>query len=203
MTAFDPRPHITQLKGKDYLEVKWRLVWFRDEHPDWGIHSEVIQFDAQMALVKATITNENGLVMAQGHKQEEPKHFADFLEKAETGAIGRALGVLGYGTQFAPEFDEGERIVDSPVSKPAAAPKPAAQPTRAPAAPAPAAKPASEARKSLLARCTQIAAHARELGFQPPEVIPSKSTDAQLEEWYDFVAAKVQELTAAKEPVNA
>ena len=31
-----------------------------------------------------------------------------------TGSIGRALAALGFGTQFAPEFDEGERIVDSP-----------------------------------------------------------------------------------------
>jgi hypothetical protein len=38
--------------------------------------------------------------------------------KAETKAVGRALAMLGYGTQFAPEMDEGERIVDSPVAKP-------------------------------------------------------------------------------------
>jgi hypothetical protein len=29
--------------------------------------------------------------------------------------VGRALAMLGYGTQFAPELDEGDRIVDSPV----------------------------------------------------------------------------------------
>ena len=47
---------------------------------------------------------------------ETARGFPDYVEKAETGAIGRALGVLGYGTQFAPEFDEGtERIVDSPM----------------------------------------------------------------------------------------
>ena len=38
-------------------------------------------------------------------------------EKAETKAVGRALAMLGYGTQFAPELDEGERIVDSPVER--------------------------------------------------------------------------------------
>jgi hypothetical protein len=37
------------------------------------------------------------------------------MEKAETGAIGRALALIGYGTQFAPEMDEEDRIVDSPV----------------------------------------------------------------------------------------
>jgi hypothetical protein len=33
---------------------------------------------------------------------EKAASFSDFLEKAETGAIGRALAALGYGTQFAP-----------------------------------------------------------------------------------------------------
>ena len=38
------------------------------------------------------------------------------MEKAETGSIGRALALLGYGTQFcADELDEGDRIVDAPA----------------------------------------------------------------------------------------
>ncbi|HTD18454.1 MAG TPA: hypothetical protein VK667_02885, partial [Ktedonobacteraceae bacterium] len=40
-----------------------------------------------------------------------------YIEKAETGAIGRALAALGYGTQFAPELNEEHRIVDSPVER--------------------------------------------------------------------------------------
>ena len=31
--AFNPNDHLINLKGKHYLEVKWRLVWFRMEHP--------------------------------------------------------------------------------------------------------------------------------------------------------------------------
>ncbi len=34
-----------------------------------------------------------------------------------SGAIGRALAALGYGTQFAPELDEQHRIVDAPVDR--------------------------------------------------------------------------------------
>jgi hypothetical protein len=46
--------------------------------------------------------------------------FPEFMEKAETGALGRALALIGYGTQFcADDLDEGDRIVDSPVKKPA------------------------------------------------------------------------------------
>ena len=107
---------LIDLKGKSYLQVAHRLVWFREEHPDWGITTQMIEHDhqAKMAIFKATITNESGHVMAQGTKVEEAKHFSDYVEKAETGSIGRALAMCGYGTQFAPEFDEGERLADAP-----------------------------------------------------------------------------------------
>jgi hypothetical protein len=123
---FNPNDHLISLKGKSYLEVKYRLVWFRDENPDWGISTDIVKLDmeAKYAIVKATITDPTGRVLAQGTKMEDIKGFGDFLEKAETGAIGRALGILGYGTQFAPEFDEvvpgveNPRIVDAPIEQP-------------------------------------------------------------------------------------
>ena len=52
---------------------------------------------------------------------EAAKDFADYAEKASTKSLGRALLALGYGTAFAPEMDEGERVVDSPVRRPAQA----------------------------------------------------------------------------------
>lgn len=130
--AFNPNEHLISLKGKAYLEVKWRLVWFRMEHPEWGISTQLVKFDpeARYAIFKATITDEACRVVAEGTKMEDSKGFADYLEKAETGCIGRALGVLGYGTQFAPEFDEVDhtvanpRVVDSPVNIPMPAQKP-------------------------------------------------------------------------------
>jgi hypothetical protein len=135
--AFNPNDHLINLKGKHYLEVKWRLVWFRMEHPDWSITTSIVKFDleAKYAICKATISDADGKVKAEGTKMEDVRGFADFLEKAETGSIGRALGVLGYGTQFAPEFDEVDtnaanpRIVDAPIPiktpEPAKPPRPA------------------------------------------------------------------------------
>lgn len=115
---FNPMEHMMQLKGKDYLQVQWRLVWFREDHPDWVINTDCVTCDAEHAIFKATISDENGIQKSAGHGSESKKDFADFLEKAETKAVGRALAMLGYGTQFAAdELDEGERIVDSPVSR--------------------------------------------------------------------------------------
>lgn len=109
---------IIQLKGKDYLQVAHRLVWFREEKPEWSIETEFLQITDLHSIAKATIRNEQGRIIATGHKREDAKHFADHNEKSETGAIGRALALCGFGTQFAPDLDEEHRIVDSPVVKP-------------------------------------------------------------------------------------
>jgi len=124
MGDFDAKAHISQIKGKDYLEVKWRLVWFRTEHPadsGWAILTEAEEVTETSARYRARIVDPEGRPVATGTKTETKSGFTDFVEKAETGAIGRALALLGYGTQFCgDELDEGARIVDSPVSSPAA-----------------------------------------------------------------------------------
>lgn len=106
---------LMNFKGKEYLEVKYRLIWFQEEKPNWSIRTECLSSNASEALFKASIYDDKGEWRATGHKTENKQGFADFIEKSETGAIGRALAIVGYGTQFAPEFDEGERIVDSPT----------------------------------------------------------------------------------------
>lgn len=107
---------LLNFRGKEYLEVKFRLVWFREDHPDWSIETELMSVTDVSAYARATVRDESGRVIATSHKFESIKGFPDFIEKAETGAIGRALALIGYGTQFcADELDEGKRIVDSPV----------------------------------------------------------------------------------------
>lgn len=107
---------LLNLKGKQYLEVKFRLVWFREEHPDWSIETELMNVTDSSAYARATVRDDSGRVIATSHKFESIQGFPDFIEKAETGAIGRALALIGYGTQFcADELDEGNRIVDAPV----------------------------------------------------------------------------------------
>lgn len=108
---------LLNLRGKDYLEVKYRLVWFREDHPDWAIETELISVTDVSAYAKATIRDDSGRIIATSHKFERIQGFPDFIEKSETGAIGRALALVGYGTQFcADELDEGSRIVDAPAT---------------------------------------------------------------------------------------
>ena len=131
--GFNPADHLMKLKGKDYLEVKWRLVWLREDHPEATISTEHIIIEDDRAVFRATITLPNG-GGSTGYGSETMKDFGDFIEKAETKAIGRALAALGYGTQFAPELDEGERVVDSPVQRKQTPPRG----NQAPAKPTPA-----------------------------------------------------------------
>lgn len=150
MAEFNAKDHLIQLKSKngssDYLPVQWRLVWFRDACPNGTIETDLLHIDLDkefstevsvwnpdtrrservmktdrgIAIFKATIKDGKGGV-ATGTKSETAVSFPDFIEKAETGAIGRALAALGYGTQFtAQEFDTGERLADAPVPQPAA-----------------------------------------------------------------------------------
>jgi hypothetical protein len=104
------------LPPQAYLQVAHRLVWFREEHPTWTIRTIPISTEESVSVFRAEILDDQGRLIACAHKREDSSGFADHLEKAETGAIGRALALVGYGTQFAPELDEEHRVVDSPVS---------------------------------------------------------------------------------------
>ena len=108
---------IMDLRGKDYMPVAQRLVWFREDNgQELSITTDLVEFNESHAICRASILKD-GVVLSTGTKREDKKDFNDYIEKAETGSIGRALAHLGYGTQFAPELDEEHRIVDTPQPK--------------------------------------------------------------------------------------
>lgn len=125
---FDPNNHLMNLKGRDYLNVQNRLLWFiRDQRAlivaglaktPYVVQSELVEMDRSTGwahfktYVRDVLGNE-----ATMYGSEAAKDFADFAEKASTKSLGRALLALGYGTAFAPEMDEGERVVDTPVDR--------------------------------------------------------------------------------------
>lgn len=121
-SRFNPREYLMNLKGKMYLPVNARIQSFREEcsiFEGWGITTQQIagSLKEQFATFRAEIIDPNGKVVSVGTKTEDIKGFPDFAEKAETGAIGRALASAGFGTLFALEFDEGtSRIADAPVA---------------------------------------------------------------------------------------
>lgn len=120
--AFNPNSHMMKLKGKDYLPVAARVLWFREEFPiaaGWGIRTRRIDgsFKEGFAEYYAEVVDPEGRIVATGSNVEDKAGFGDFLQKAETGAIGRALAAAGFGTMAA--LDEGpDNVVDSPVERP-------------------------------------------------------------------------------------
>lgn len=112
---------LLDLRGKPYLQVQWRIVWFREECPKHTIETDFVSVNDTSAFARAVVKDESGRVLAVAHKFEDQQGFPDFREKAETGAIGRALAMIGFGTQFCVgDFDEGPRVVDSPPARPPA-----------------------------------------------------------------------------------
>jgi hypothetical protein len=145
---YDPNNYLMQLKGRDYLNVQNRLLWFiRDQRAfisgglarvPYVIQTEQVELDREAGFahfktyVRDVLGNESTM-----YGSESAKDFGDFAEKASTKSLGRALLALGYGTAFAPEMDEGERVVDSPVERKRTGTRstiePAARPVAAPA----------------------------------------------------------------------
>jgi hypothetical protein len=156
---YDPNNHLMQLKGRDYLNVQNRLLWFiRDQRSfisgglarvPYVIQTELVELDREAGFahfktyVRDVLGNESTM-----YGSESAKDFGDFAEKASTKSLGRALLALGYGTAFAPEMDEGERVVDAPVERKRTGTRsttePAARPVPAAAAPAQPTAPTAE-----------------------------------------------------------
>lgn len=117
-TSFDPGRYLSVVNGSDYLEVKWRLVWLRHVHPEAHIETELVTNEDNRAVFKARVSVPDG-ASATGWGSEGALNFPNYIEAAETKAIGRALAALGFGTQFCPDFDFGaneNQVVDAPVT---------------------------------------------------------------------------------------
>jgi hypothetical protein len=111
---------LLNLKGKEYLQVAHRLIILDETHKNYTVDSEMVQLTDTSAVVRSTITifDDTGKVIRKSTstKKETQKDFPDFIEKAETGSLGRALALVGIGTQFCvQDLEEGNRLADAPV----------------------------------------------------------------------------------------
>ena len=97
---------VVNIHGKQYQTVALRVKNFRDAHKDYSLTTEIVSRDAEVVVMKATILDEKGRVIATGHSEERRSasqiNKTSALENAETSAIGRALAAFGLGgTEFA------------------------------------------------------------------------------------------------------
>lgn len=114
-----------------YTEVSALLLSLRREHPRAEIVTEHVRIEDGFAVFKATISIPDG-GKATGHGSEYNGDSVDYVEEAETKAIGRALTALGYGAQIAESrsavaSDEAS-IAAAPASSQERAPRPDVRP---------------------------------------------------------------------------
>lgn len=91
----------TDIKGKDYAEVNQRIKAFRMVHPDGAIEPEIISIENGTIIMKCTVSDAEGNILAIGHAYEKENstfiNKTSYIENCETSAVGRALGLAGFG----------------------------------------------------------------------------------------------------------
>lgn len=91
----------TDIKGKDYAEVNQRIKAFRMVFPMGAIIPEILSLADGVCVMKATVMDNEGKVLGIGHAYEkESSSFINktsYIENCETSAVGRALGMCGFG----------------------------------------------------------------------------------------------------------
>lgn len=91
----------TDIKGKEYAEVNQRIKAFRMIYPTGPILTEMISNENGICIFKASVGNEQGDILATGTAYERENstfiNKTSYIENCETSAVGRALGLAGFG----------------------------------------------------------------------------------------------------------
>jgi len=93
----------TNIKGKEYVEVNERIKFFRTDsaYKGWALTTEIHDLSKDSCVIKASVLNDKGVVVATGYAQEDKAssfiNKTSFVENCETSAWGRALANLGIG----------------------------------------------------------------------------------------------------------
>jgi hypothetical protein len=97
----DLRDKAIDIKGKQYVQVSHRIIYFNETYPEGSIVTEMISGpDAQTVIIKATVwpdrhrqfTGYSQATWGDGYINK-----TSALENAETSAVGRALAFMGIG----------------------------------------------------------------------------------------------------------
>lgn len=94
----------TNIKGKEYAEVNQRVKAFRTLYPEGFITTEILCREGGLCIIRATVghyTDGKSVILATGTAYEKEGssqiNRTSYIENCETSAVGRALGMAGFG----------------------------------------------------------------------------------------------------------
>lgn len=95
----------TNIKGKEYAEVNQRIKAFRQLYPEGFIKTEILSNENGVVVMKAIVgwytADGSEIVLATGtaYEKETSSYInkTSYIENCETSAVGRALGMIGFG----------------------------------------------------------------------------------------------------------
>ena len=95
----------TNIKGKEYAEVNQRIKAFRMIYPEGFIRTEIVSNEDGVCVMRANvgINLDDGqpVILGTGtaYEKETSSYInkTSYIENCETSAVGRALGMAGFG----------------------------------------------------------------------------------------------------------
>lgn len=130
----------TEIKGKSYIEVSQRIKAFRMVFPDGFIITDMQSNENGVCIFTARVgyytDGINGVVIGTGtaYEREDSSYInkTSYIENCETSAVGRALGMAGFGidTSVASYEEVSNAILNQGDDAPWDAPTPIQRNTR-------------------------------------------------------------------------
>lgn len=130
----------TEIKGKSYIEVSQRIKAFRMVFPDGFIITDMQSNENGVCIFTALVgyypDGINGVVIGTGtaYEREDSSYInkTSYIENCETSAVGRALGMAGFGidTSVASFEEVSNAILNQGDDAPWDAPTPIQRNTR-------------------------------------------------------------------------
>lgn len=90
----------TPIKGKEYAEVNQRIKAFRMVYPTGTLKTEMISNENGICVFRAYVYDGDRLLATGTAYEKETSTFINktsYIENCETSALGRALGIAGFG----------------------------------------------------------------------------------------------------------
>lgn len=94
----------TNIKGKEYAEVNQRIKAFRMVYPEGFINTNMISCENGVCIIRAEVgffEDGQAHILGAGTAYEKENstfiNKTSYIENCETSAVGRALGMAGFG----------------------------------------------------------------------------------------------------------